>query len=145
MKRERLDEEDLFELRERPVKKPQPVEVRRVEQPRPKPPFTPLTAPKADRPLSVYPPGAVLGEKRNYYISAYHPGTRNVKLLAGPYTEHKKALSLVDRARELAWTLDNEAHHMSYGTVATKRSYDFPGEYNKRMGLPAAEPKRERL
>lgn len=143
MKRLRLDDEDLFELRERPVK-PRVVEPPPPPPPAPKPPYTKLQTPKATRPLATYPPDAKLGDKRNYYVSAYTPGTRNVRLLAGPFQHHANALANVEQVRKVAWKEDKHAHHHSYGTVATKRSYDFPGEYNKQVGLPA-EIKRARL
>lgn len=68
----------------------------------------------------------------NYYISVVDYD--RVGLLLGPFDNHPDALSNVDRCREYARTVNDNAFWYSYGTVRLE-DYHKPGLFNDLIGL----------
>lgn len=117
--------------------KPEPVVAQRARLKGP-PVYAPLATPKASRPIALY--GHQQG-KPGYYVSAYHPLSRQIALLVGPFDQHTTALAMIEMARQVAYTRnqhwlyeDDRPDEYSYGTVQSCTS--MPGRLNGEFGLP---------
>lgn len=61
-----------------------------------------------------------------FYVSVFDGG-RFLGLLSGPYTRHRDAVALVDRARKLAEAIDPRAFWWSVGTVRMRPEFTGQG------------------
>ena len=64
-----------------------------------------------------------------YYVSVVDAG-RNC-LLAGPYPTHQEALDLLDKANNIACSLDPRAHFYAYGTCRLPQETNVSGVLHK--------------
>lgn len=70
----------------------------------------------------------------HYYVSIVRD--RRVGLLAGPFVnDHAAALAMVERAKELAVTVDPWAAFDAFGTVKVSPTFGKPGSLNAKLGL----------
>jgi len=65
----------------------------------------------------------------NYYVSALDAGRTSP--VAGPFSHHVGALSIIRKCRRIVEEHDPRAHFYSFGTVAMSPEYTKPGVLNR--------------
>lgn len=99
--------------------------------------MTPL-GPPSNHDLAPHPPDG------HYYASVFdkqaNDGRGRVGLLAGPFTTHAEALTILPRATTEAQRVDPRAGWYAFGTICMQKSYTRPGVLNPRLGLPSHDP-----
>lgn len=65
-----------------------------------------------------------VAQKKHFYVSAIN-GSKKY-LVAGPYSSHGEALTLVNAVRDYAETIDDRAYFMAWGTAGNNTPTKTP-------------------
>ena len=81
---------------------------------------------------SVAPPG----KNKHFYVTMKRDGVVRPAWLAGPFTTHEAALSMVDSARKAASKVDSFSEFDAFGTASVTTDTPHVGVLNGALGLP---------